>query len=462
MKINGKKPDKGLVLPAIMSVLVVLTFLTLAITSQGTSSLRQVSHNTQSDQAFYAADAGLARALAEYENTGEIKKQSSGKVESTGATFSIALHANDTPTPKTVSGGSTIPPNSALLVATGKSSSTHINRRSAVLVQKGLGTVQVGSLARHITADDSKFQAFDSKNEDPGYTGEGVDPNSLLTQEAIIATNEGSGTPVTLNNSEVIGNILVGPGGNTGQVKVNGSSTVGQVGTLTDKIDLPPIEVPSLPGNDDTGAPPEPAYWKPSAHPEHISFSQDSSGNLSIKNQCFNCKVDADGTFTVSEAGGKFASGNIKTGQVYKEEGFDVTITGDTFQVDGGTFHGLILDYDAQMIWVDPPTNDQNGLWKSGNKESFPMPQWLSDSVFRNPPPDLHNPDEIPTGYYDEVLIDAGISKLLDSSTLVINNLTIDGGQLNLPNNGKDVTIYVTGSLTIKGDNAILNDTRKA
>lgn len=468
MKLKKMKERLGLVLPAILSVLVVLTFLVVAIVMQGTSSLRLVNHNNQSDQAFYAADAGLARAMAEYEATEDIQDQASGKIASSGATYQVALYPNNTTEPQVVSGGTVIPPNTALLVAEGKSASGISTRRSAALVQIGFGTVKVGSLAKNVNANNSEFFAYNSNTESPGYSGEGVDPGSILSRETVIATNEGAGTPVTLNDTEVNGNILVGPGGDNSQVASNGTSTVGQVGTLTEKIELPPVEVPDLPGNDDTGEPPQPAYYKPNVHPEHVSFSQNADGKLTITNQCFSCTINPDGSFVVSEGnwegtGDKAATGNIKTGVVNHTTNskFNIEITDNKISFEGG-YHGLILDYETGKFVVDAPTNVNDSEWGHGSRETYDMPDWLTSTVFKNPPPDLHNPAEIPTGYYGDVLIDAGKTKLPDSTTVVINNLTIDYGQLNLPADGKDVTIYVTGSLTIKGENAILNDSRKA
>jgi len=463
------KKKRGMILPAIFCIMIVLTFLVLAVTTQGTSSLRQVSHNVQSDQAYYAADAGLARALAEYEATGDIAGGASGEIESTGAKYSVALYSNDTDGPLEVLEGISIPSNTVLVVATGKSDSTLATRRSAVLVQRGLGTVQVGSLAQNILANNSEFFAFDSNAEAPGYSGDGVDPGSILSREAVIATNEGTGTPVTLNDSAVNGNILVGPGGDNSQVKTTGDSTVGQIGTMTEKIDLPPIEVPTLPGNDDTGMPPEPQYFKPTADSDHVSFSQSADGTLTVTNQCFSCVIKPDGSFTVSEGdwentGTKQASGNIKTGEINHQTSshFDIEITDSKVKFGGG-YHGLIMDYETGMFTVDGPSNENADEWGHGSRQTYAMPDWLTSTVFKNPPPDLHNPDEIPTGYYDDVVIDAGKTKLPDSTTVVIRDLTIEnGGQLNLPADGKDVTIYVTGSLTIKGDDAILNDSRKA
>lgn len=461
-----RKP--GFVLPAIFSVLTVIVFLALAMTTQGTSSLRQATHLNLSDQAYYAADAGLARALAEYEATGDLSDELSGKISS-GAAYDVALYPNDGPGTLKVAGGTEIPPGTALMVCTGKSPSGNIRRRSAALVQKGLGTVQVGSLAQNVKSENSEFFAYNSDREDPSYTGTGVDPNSLVDREAVIATNEGSGTPVELVDSTVNGNILVGPGGDEAQVVVTGTSETGRIGTLTEKIELPPVEVPSLPGVDDVGAPPTPQYFKPTTHPDHVSISQNSDGVITIRNQCFSCIIQPDGSFSVSEAswegsGAKAATGNVKTGEITHNTAskFDIVIDDEKVAIGGG-YHGLILDSAAKTLTVDAPTNNNDAEWGHGSRQNYDLPDWLADSVFKNPPPDLLNPLELGTGYYGDVVINEGKTKLPDSTTVVVENLTIeDGGQLNLPVDGKDVTIYVTGSLTVKGNNAVLNEARKA
>lgn len=468
-KKKSRKP--GFVLPAIFSVLTVIIFLALALTTRGTSSLRQATHINHSDQAYYAADAGLARAMAEYEATGDLKDETKGKVPS-GATYEVSLYPNDGPGVLKVEGGTEIPPGTALMVCMGKSSSGNIRRRSAVLVQKGLGSVQVGSLAQNVKAQNSQFLAYNSDREDPAYSGLGVDPNSILDREAIIATNEGSGTPVELVDSAVKGSILVGPGGDKSQVSVSGTAETGQIGTLTEKIDLPPIEVPNLPGVDEVGAPPSPQYFKPTSHPDHVSFSQDADGKITIRNQCFSCVIQPDGSFAVSEAnwegtGSKSATGNINTGEVNHKTGggysnFDISITADKLSIGGG-YHGMILDSAQGTITVDAPTNNNSAEWGHGSRETYTLPDWLGDSVFGDPPPDLLNPTELGTGYFGDVVINDGKTKLPDSTTVIVKNLTIEnGGQLNLPKDGKDVTIYVTGSLTVKGTNAILNEARKA
>ena len=478
MKISNKKrqPRKGIVLPAVFAVLLVLAFVVLGITTMSTSSLRYTTFSVQDDQALYAADAGLSRALAEYQANSNFTDASgtgqtvySGEIASTGALYSVTLYSNDTSAPITVPGGAEIPPNTALLVSEGMTASKRSKRRSAVLVQKGLGTVQVGSLANAIQSENSKFFAFDSRKEASDYVGTGVDPNALVSQQAVIATNEASGTPVQLTNSEVNGNILVGPGGDpNAQVSKDSTSTTGQVGVLTEKIEIPDIDVPTLPADDDSGDPPTAVSYSPTGASDHVSFSQDTDGTITIINQCFKCVIKSNGDFTVTEdsysgSGAKKATGNLNTGEYTNVGGsdFDIALQEDTFLI-GGDWHGLKMASDGSFA-VDPPSNNSNATWASGYTETYNAPSWVQAGIFNKIPPDENNPSDLDSGYYGDVEITSGITELVDSSTMVIRNLEINsGGQLNLPKDGKDVTIYVTGSLKVNGLNAILNETRSA
>lgn len=466
-----------MLLPAVFSILLVLLMLILSLTTTSTSALRQTNYYVQDDHALYAADAGLSRALAEFQANGDFSETSgqgntvfSGTVEATGASYTVNVYSNDGQTPMSVPGGALIPPNCALLVSEGRSTATRSTRRSAALVQKGLGTVQVGSLANNITAENSVFNAYDSRREAAGYSGSGVDPNSLVTQQAVIATNKSTGTPVKLSDTEVKGNIMLGPGSDpNSQVQKTGTSTTGQVGVLQEKIEIPPIDVPALPNTGADGDPPTPALYKPTTSSEHVSITRDANGNITIINQCFKCVIEPNGNFSVSEdsydgSGAKSASGNLLTGEVSHQTAskFSININANSISI-GGAWHGIVIDSNASRITVDPPTNGSGDTWISGSREEYPAPAWLLDSVFANIPPDEVNPSELDTGFFGNVTIDAGKTKLKDSSTLVIKNLEIKGGgQLNLPKNGKDVTIYVTDSLSVSGLDAILNETRSA
>lgn len=474
MKTTNKKLKRGTVLPAIFAVLVILLFLVLAITQLGTTSLRQAAYFQQDDQALFASEAGLARAMAEYQATGELQGAESsgsqvmtGTVDTTGATYSVELYANSGPGMLDVPGGGAIPPGTALLISEGVAPAKRSRRRSAILVQNGMGTVQVGSLSKSINAKNTQFFAYDSNRESPGFVGLGVDPNSVLGAQAIIATNEGSGQPIQLDNSKVNGDLLVGPGGNPeAQVLQVGDSSVGRVGVLTEAIEIPEIEVPSLPGEDEYGDPPEDRTYTPvPGQPEHVTFNQYANGTIKIVNQCFTCQIFPDGTFEATESGTNKVTGNLKTGEVQhgtsQGRNFSVNIGPDSFKI-GGHFHGIELDSSNNLL-VDAPTNGNGDLWSDGSRMSFTADSWLADGIFRTVAPDETNPSEIETGYYNDVVINAGETKLKDSTTMVIKNLTINnGGKLTLPEGTKDVTLYVTGKLKVSGLNAILNETRKA
>lgn len=473
---KGKK--RGLMLPAVLCIMVVLFFIIASLTATSTSSLRQTTYYLQDDEALYAADAGLARALAEYQannDFGEVEGSGttvfSGDVSETGAKYSVNVYSNSTDQPLQVPGGASIPPNTALLVSEGKAQAGRSIRRSAALVQKGLGTVQVGSLANNINAVNSKFQAYDSRKESPGFVGSGVDPSALMTQETVMATNAASGTPINLKDSKIEGNIFVGPGGDPNAlVSKTGDSTTGQVGVLTEKIEIPPVEVPALPGDDGNGDPPTPETFKPTAYADHVSISQDANGTITIINQCFHCTIDPNGDFAVSEnaysngAAAKYATGNINTGSVVNSGGsdFNITLNGDNLSFLGD-WHGITINKNPPQITVDSPGTGAGLDWANGPHTTYNAPSWLADNLFQSVPPDLTNPSTLDSGFYGDVTIDSGKSVLQDSTTLVVKNLTIkDSGQLNLPANGKDVTIYVTEKLDVTGMNAILNETRSA
>lgn len=75
----------------------------------------------------------------------------------------------------------------------------------------------------------------------------------------------------------------------------------------------------------------------------------------------------------------------------------------------------------------------------------------------------VDNPLELVPGSYDEVNIDAIGTNLADDGTYVIKRLNVTGnGSINLPSDCDNVTIYVTETLSVEGEDAILNATRSA
>jgi hypothetical protein len=464
------KRKQGVVLPAVFSILGILAMIAFALTGIGMQSLGQANSFTQDDQALYAADAGLAAALAEHEANGELPASGlKGTMQSTGATWEVSVILNNTSKDMQMPGGAIIPPDTAYLVSEGQGQQDRAIRRTAALVQTGVGTVDVGTVALDkMKAEGSHLAAYDSGQEAAGYSGPGVDPDSILPSETVLATNASAGTPIELIDSTVEGTILVGPGGNPKDlILAQGTTTTQRQGSLTEEINVPDIEIPALPSTGDGDTVDEAAlksaqYFNPEpGSSDHVSFSRDASGVLTVTNQCFTCTIQPNGDFRATEAGGYIVEGNLRDGTVSNSNGYTADFS-DGFKIDNGHWHGMSITPDG-VLTVDAPSNDNGDTWATGSRVTYPAPGWLLDSTLGSTAEDLKNPDEITTGTFDEVLIDLGISDLASGSTVVMRDLIVrDGGQILLPDNAEDVTIYVTGKISITGENAILNKDRNA
>lgn len=466
MKLN-RKPRKGMVLPAVFAVLVLFMMVAFGLTQLGISSLGHAQAYSQDDQALYAADIGLVRALAQYQMTGELEDGSKGEIASSGATYQVKLHPNNGATEMLVPGGAVIPPGTAYLLSEGTSSRGRVVRRSAALCKTGVGNVQVGALARELTAINSTLAAYDSAKESDGYDGEGPDLAALLPNEVVLATNENSGLPIKLESAKVQGTVFVGPGGDPNKlIAKSGETELRRQETLLEKIEVPKVELPDLPGQADDGEElksAQPLFYPTGTGGDGFSVSRDANGVVTATNQCFYLSLKPDGSFVARETGGAAyeASGNIRTGEI---NGYfpDLNFDGSVFEI-GGHFHGMRLTATGE-ITVDSPSNGNSALWSSGGVQTTSAPAWMAQSFFGNPAEDLTNPDEIDTGRYGKVSIsDATKTELVDGATIVAKDLFIDaGGSLNLAESAKNVTIYVTGKLEVSGENAILNATRSA
>ncbi len=461
------KSRRGMVLPATFAVLALFMMVAFGLTQLGISSLGHAQAYSQDDQALYAADTGLVRALAHYQMTGDLEDVWEGQVASSGASYQVKLYSNIGAKEMAVPGGAVIPPGTAYLVSEGTTSRGRVTRRSAALCKTGVGNVQVGALARELTAVNSTLAAYDSAKESDGYHGEGPDLGALLPNEVVLATNENSGLPIKLDSAKVQGTVFVGPGGDPNKlISKTGETELRRQETLLEKIAVPEIEMPVLPGQEaeeEELKTAQPTFAPFNAQTSAFKISRDANGQVTAINECFTLKLKADGSFEVIESGGVgyYASGNLRTGEVSGNFP-ELEITPTSFTV-GGHFHGMQLTSSGELI-VDVPTNGQGDLWSDGGRQSFVAPTWMAQSFFGNPAEDLTNPDEIDTGSYGKVTIsDANKTELADGATIIARDLLIDaGGTLNLSESAKNVTIYVTGKLEVSGENAILNATRSA
>lgn len=464
MKLQETK-HRGMVLPAVFAVLVLFMMVAFGLTQLGISSLGHAQSYSADDQALYAADSGLVRALAHYQMTGELDDGLKGQVASSGASYQVRLYSNIGSKEMLVPGGASIPPGTAYLVSEGTASRGRVTRRSAALCKTGVGSVQVGALARELSAINSTLAAYDSAKESDGYDGAGPDLGALLPNEVVLATNENSGLPIKLDSAKVQGTVFVGPGGDPNKlIAKTGETELRRQETLLEKIEVPEIEMPALPGQEAEEEELKTAqgYFPFESSSAAFKISRNASGEVTAINECFTLKLKPDGSFTVSESGsGYYGSGNLRTGE--KTGNFPTLEVSSTSFSVGGHYHGMQLSNTGELI-VDVPTNGSGDMWSDGGRQSFAAPAWMAQSFFGNPAEDLTNPDQIDTGAYGKVTIsDATKTELVDGATIVAKDLFIDsGGTLNLADSAKNVTIYVTGKLEVSGENAILNATRSA
>ncbi len=454
---------RGMVLPSVFVVLMVLVVLAFSLTYLGMQNLGNAVSYSQDDKALYAADTGLVHALAEYQSTGELPDRFSGEVKATGATYRVDLIENHSEEPLPVPGGASIPPGTAYLLSEGRSGQRSL-RRSALLLQTGLGSMQVGALAERLTVQDSLLGAYDSSRD--MSTGDEPDAEARLPDEVVIATNSNSGTPIRLIDTEVLGTIFVGPGGDPNElISREGDTQLRRQSTLLERIDVPPIELPDIPGTfDDEVMTAQPLYRPHTYSSDGFSVSRDSNGVVTGTNQCFSFTLKPDGTFYANEnSGQRILSGNVQTGTFVNSGPQNFThdwSPGGHFEI-GGYFHGLVITSDGTLK-VDKPSNDPGALWDDGGTSLHTAPEWLAQSFFGSPGEDLVNPDQLDSGRFGEVKIDSVATKLGKDAVLIVKDLIIgEGGRIQLPEDSTSATIYVTGSLSVDGENAVLNDTRK-
>ncbi|MFA7478851.1 MAG: hypothetical protein WC314_00005, partial [Vulcanimicrobiota bacterium] len=134
-----KKSRQAVVLPSLVLVTMVLVVLATALLSSGTSSLRLSTFDQQSDQALYAAEAGLARAVEEYLRAGTetLPETYTGTLDQADAQFVVTTYENGSTTDdRTIPGGPSIPPRTIYLLSEG-TSSNGTKRRAGALFRTG-------------------------------------------------------------------------------------------------------------------------------------------------------------------------------------------------------------------------------------------------------------------------------------------------------------------------------------
>ncbi len=440
--------QKGFILPTLTSVTVILLMLATILLTSGTASLRSATHDQQSDQALFAAEAGLVRATAEYAKSGSLTNPYEGTLSS-GAKYVVTITENKAGVETHVPNGPEIPGKTVYFLSRGYSENGTY-RETAALFQYGLEAFKVGALGDQVDLTDSTFDAYDSSKGD-------YDPNVTENQLPLLATNTGTGEPVTLTNSNVKGDLFVGPSGSDAQVQKDTASTRGDVHTLDTPIAIDAIEVPEDPDDDGTGS----GYWNVPDMGNLKLINADSGGyhfsdgtisftiqpgppTTNIQEAMNRIQITSPNTyFTQGGAGSNYLViySNYTSGGVFRPTQIEVQTSGYSQYVSGGSpvsdntaqsIANLLFNYDGG----GPASND-----------------------------DLVNPDTIEPGHYDSITLNDGGTRgrLAESGVYVVKSLNISpGNSLALEDPNLDVTIYVTESMSVDGKDTIVNASQRA
>jgi Tfp pilus assembly protein PilX len=481
---SSSAKNQGFVLPAIIILTLVLLVLSAAVLELGTVGLRTATFDQQSECATYAAEAGLTNAVEEYVREGSLPSPFAGKLQGNGSSYEVTVYENDTALPVKIVGQLEIPANTVYFHAVGHSQNG-TNREAGALFRKGLGSFQVGSLANDLSASNSAFDAYDSSKESPGYTGPGFDPIAAEPNRAVMASNQATGTVFDLKDTTIAGAVFVGPGGTpAGQIAKSGATTIASESTLTNPIDVEDVTIPVLPDGDGTktgGTPTDPVTTVKFGN---LTVTPKSGGAVSFSNSCLGMTVQPNGDFTAYEnPGGGFAGGSLSISGNINDiraggsptqnsgsnknggQGFNVTAEDGVFAIHG-SWHKFKIDSTGH-IEADLGPSGLIGNQTTGSLQTAPgqAPDWLTYLLTGGGGSGVmvENPLELVPGTYDTVTVDAIATKLADEGTYVIKHLVVDNtGSLELPLDRKNVTLYVTDSLSIEGENALVNSTRKA
>lgn len=463
---------------------VILILLTGSVLSLGTGGLRAATHDLGAEQAVYAADCGLVRAADILAREGSLNGTVDGVLEGNKASYSVTAYPNTTTSSVEVIPGITIPPGTVYLHSEGMSRN-RVRRDAGALFRVGLGAFQVGALAESVIALNATFDAYDSSRETAGYAGPGFDPSAKATNQGVLASNNNSGAVFTLTGSTVDGSVFVGPGGRPSENIVrNGNTVISNESTLQSRIEPEAIEVPSLPpgeGEEGEFVPEDPKVRQTYSN---LTVTPNGSGSVSFGNSCFSMTVQPNGDFIATEnpglpylGGSLRIEGNIhdmRAGQPATVNtganrlggvGFNTSIQDGVFNITG-SWHKFGVNSGGEIEADGGPSaqvgNPQTGSFATQTYSN--APDWLVHLMTGNGGGvDADTPPELVAGEYDTVTIDGGTTNLTDDGVYVIKDLNItNGGTLALPTQRGDVAIYVTNSLSVEGQDAIANLTRKA
>jgi hypothetical protein len=445
--LNKTRPKSGFVLPTLMLVTMVLLILVTTLLAAGTNSLRVATSNQQSDQALYAAEAGLVRASQVFAADGSIAEPFEGDLGSSASSYSVMAYENTGSVEMQVPNGPMIPPSTVYLRSEGISENG-TRRVEGALFTIGLQAFKVGALGNQVHATNSSFDAYNSASGD-------YDPTNVQNDLPLLASNSNSGPTFTFDNAEVNGDIFVGPGGDPAAQVSNTNSTVGDVTAMASAIDLEEIEVPEDPdgGGDPASVPALGSFSLTTVDASGIYHFSDGHG----------LDIDIDPSIPPTPSN-PYAHITAPPGAEWQ---YSIEANGETSLT--------IKLANGHQLWVSEMTQQGSHIHNgqashSGVAETnvdlstIVFHPDLFDGGTAPPPATVVNPTVLEPGHYESVTIEDGWNAdFSESGVYVIKHLNVtSNGQLTLPGNAQNATLYVTQSLTVDGENALVNETLKA
>lgn len=423
-----------MVLPSLILLVMVLFMLTTAVLMRGTSSLKTATFDQQTDQAIYAAETGISRAVEEYRRLGDgsFKGLYEGELEQVGSSYKVTPIKSGEPVPAGVRGVPELPPNTVYLLAEG-TSANGTRRRAGALFRTGLGAFEAGIITRALTAKDSEFNAYDStRDKDPEKSRN--DNTALL---ANLSVPTGGAEQFSFDNTLVRGGVYVAPGTEPSQaIKKSGTTKLGRESILASPITVAPVEVPTdlVPGG--SRGEEEPA----------VDFDGSSLARSSVAGTDLQI-IWIDSTQTV-----RFRDGGIG---FFRDVALADLVEGRVSSIninnDGNNRLVNIGIQDNRMTVRYDDYVAASGVGQGQTSEEF---------IISNPINSPLNPDRLSPGKYGTVTIEAGRTTILEGGTFLIDKLVVEeGGTLRLPD-GK-AKIYVEGQLAVKGKDTLLNETQQ-
>lgn len=454
---RSRSGKQAFVLPTLILITMVLLAIVVVLLAAGTTSLRVATHDQQSDQALYAAEAGLTRAAARFAEEA-VDGEYTETLGTSGASYTVTVYKNEGSGVLPGPGGLEIPPGTAYFHVVGLSENG-TRRETGALFTIGLQAFKVGALGHQVAVANSTFDAYNS-------TEELYDPANAENELPLLASNSNTGPTFDFVNSHIKGDVFVGPSGNPeAQITADAATTLGNKNILADEISLNEIEVPEFPEEDPEGE--EDADWSVlSMGPvEVVEVTSDNKVRFDDgRGMSFVLDIDK---IDPSQPDDCFASfgGDIVTGEDLVGGEWIESVT-----LKINNYHNLVLREDGAAYYTYDADGDGLGVEfipsDSGTMLSSII--WGGELPGGGGPPaggpqSVTNPPVLEPGFYDTVTINDDFDAMMSKDgTYVIKNLIIEeGSHLNFPEDGSNATFYITEGLSIRGQNAIGNYRRQ-